>query len=246
MALDLAGIGAVLQGAGAASSIFGSTSDGFSKKGNWQSLKFQEQAMPTTMSMYTRNKENEWNSMMSNAKKHGIHPLFAMGQQSNSPAPSIIAGQSDNGGLPSDAISNMGRSISNYSSSKFNKRMALAQMQQGAALSTAQIRSYNASADADLALAQQRVSQTARLAQSSNSEQDKIINPLPFATNPANTDQQVIEDMYGGVVGEISGVSRYVSELYNKYVKTPKNKRFYKKINPRASSIRQTYRNFGK
>lgn len=163
---------------------------------------------------YTHLKQGiQWK--VADAKKAGIHPLYALGAQVGSPG---ILGQTETGSTASDALSAVGKSIRPDST-----------------LVQAQIRSMNASAQADEALAAARISDTRRRASQVNSNPTLagIVSPsisqgfmTPQGPQPGPPARETIRtpggDIYTGgntpaeVIGdEFSDVAENVYGLWN-------------------------------
>lgn len=101
--VDLASIGAVLQGAGALGSLFGGSSGR------------KEAALQAQYNREVMQNQLQWRA--EDAKKAGIHPLYAMGAPSVSFSPSVVGGDSLGDKLVRMG-QNVGRAVEAYSDAK--------------------------------------------------------------------------------------------------------------------------------
>ena len=238
--MDPATIGSIFSGIGSIGGLFGKK-----KKSNAQQT--YESAYKTIQGQHAA------------AKDLGMHPLFAMGGAVGGGGAMTVTG-SDVG----DAISGVGNAISNYASrtdkkkadsqalAESNARISKLSADTQASLAEAHQRRVNtALAEKDFVIKSAEASRIKRAATEFNSRQDKVIagspnkeKPTPLKSpvlkdhnpNKKYTDQELVEQQYGGVVGEAYGLSRYLGEigeelgqwLYKKTGKPAQRERFEK------------------
>lgn len=101
------------------------------------------------------------------AKRAGIHPLYALGASSGA-SPTIMAGQHSSGSGISDAAAAIGSGLAQSSQHKQDTRAAELERIRLLELNAAQIQAQKASANADNALAMQRISDIKRAEQRVN------------------------------------------------------------------------------
>ena len=187
-ATTLAGAGSLLQGVGALSSLFRGGNKARKAQGYWNAVaqnfareQFDEQKYLARHGIATR---------VADAKRAGLHPLFAlgMGAQGGSPvsfSPGAIGGQADTGSGFGDAIAGVGQALSGYAGAQgrkpnayeaqmarfdanFDRRRKALEVKQSAALNAAQVQRLRAAARADEVTAAVALSQNARAAQAAN------------------------------------------------------------------------------
>lgn len=202
--MDLAGIGAIMSGAGAIGGLFGDD-------GGMTPRQAADSQMRGTVA-----------GAMKAGKKHGIHPLYLLGTH----AAGGIVGQSNTGSQVSDALAAAGGAVSSYAERQQLKAQVDLENKLRIAETSASVQESEARARL---LEAQRLdiatggtfragaaSEVARAAQGFQSQKDKTIrSPVPGMDHTPNalyTDQQVVEDKYGGVVGELYGLGRYLGE----------------------------------
>ena len=148
---------------------------------------------------------------VADAKKAGIHPLFALGAQTN--MPSAIAGNPIG-----DAIANAGGAIAQGITNKQASNMVAEQH-------TADLQEKRSRTAANYAQAAMYQSEINRAAQKSNVMKGGPGNAQEIMTYPHGAklktgDSSVAEDWereYGGIVGEGIGFSRYLYDLFDAY-----------------------------
>lgn len=104
---------------------------------------------------------------VADAKKAGIHPLYALGASPGA-SPTIMAGQHDSGSAISDAGAAIGSGLAAHARNKQEMRAAELERIRLLELNAAQIQAQKASANADNALAMQRLSDMKRAEQATN------------------------------------------------------------------------------
>ena len=184
--------------AGAASAIGSSLlnrggGDGIDVSENRRLIQMQRQEQqkqrPLDRAHYRATMRSHWSSLMGMARKHGIHPLYALGVQPGAAgggSPSIIAGQTgSSGGYQGDF--GFGQATSNYLNRKQIKQQQ--QLQNAESMSRAA---------ANFAQAQYYASLGARVEQRANAEQDltkvamdqvQRIPDTELTVNPRDTSQ---------------------------------------------------------
>jgi hypothetical protein len=155
------------------------------------------------------------------AKKAGLHPLFALGASSNVSPTSFIPGQAPSGNIGRTGIAQRAANIA----TTLSKYAPLTEMEK------AQLQEINSSTAQNLATAAYYNSRAQREAQNANSAparardrqdlttingKDYIKTPYGLVEVPDHTPQQAVEDEYGGIVGEVYGVSRLIGETASK------------------------------
>lgn len=152
--------------------------------------------------------KNKLQWIVSDARKAGIHPLYALGAGVSSPSFSINPGTKGNG--VSEGLNAVSRTLSAAAANKLD------QLEARSRISANQAQAQYYKNQADLVQEQRIGSQVARTAQLSNVNQDAEKLSLPAlgsVTTGPNSRQQVVEDHYGGVVGEVYGISRLIADL---------------------------------
>ena len=239
--MNLAGLGSVISGIGSLGGLFGR------KKGPSPGQQSYESAYNTIKGQHAA------------AKEVGLHPLFAMGGAVAGGGAMSVTG-SDVG----DAIAGVGNAITSYQArtdkkkaesqalAESNARIAKLGADTQASLAEAHQRRVNSAlAEKDFVIKSAEASRVKRAAVGFNARKDQVIagspnkeKPTPLKSpvlkdhnpNKKYTDQELIEQQYGGVVGEAYGLSRYLGEigeelgqwLYKKTGKPAQRERFEK------------------
>lgn len=160
---------------------------------------------------------------VADARKAGVHPLFALGASANI-SPTISAGASNSMG---DAVSRAGAQIGDMLASRsgreHQKTLQTMQLAQGAA----DLRRTNAATALDMAQTQLALSEAKRAQVNANASQDGIgVTEVPHTPKklktPLGTWQtgdavptQAVEDEYGDVVGWTYGTGRVIIDAGN-------------------------------
>lgn len=192
----------------------------------------QKRSLKASQAQFNQQMDHSVRRRVEDAKRAGIHPLFALGASLNT-SPTIMAGQSSSGSAIGDAVRNIGAAYDNYQVNKANEkanadaaRLAEIKMHQEARESQARIERDKAAARLDNVEAMARLSRNAVAAQalaSRNSgegtpDQSPMHLPIVGKTRPGpHSPQQYIEDQYGGLIGEAYGLGRAVTE-YGDYL----------------------------
>jgi|GEM_PF-6408408 len=177
---------------------------------------------------WTNYKRGEWLNQY--AKKTGMHPLYLAG------TPAFSSGVSVTGNGRSDAVSNAigaakaearQKKLDDQARKESEQRIQESRGKTQRDLSEAHFLRQKAALDALGAVERaHNASVVGRIADGGNAKQDgaeirqitkpvKIKNPnMPnHKSNPEFTDTELLEQMYGGLVGEIYGLGRYLGEI---------------------------------
>lgn len=135
---------------------------------------------------------------VADARRAGIHPLYALGASAGA-SPTIMAGQHASGSAISDAGAAIGSGLAAHSQGKQNMRAAELERIRLLELNAAQIEAQKASANADNALAMQRLSDMKRAEQATNYMR-KAPSPdaIPESTLHDKGKQGSLTHPYGG------------------------------------------------
>lgn len=165
------------------------------------------------------------------AKKAGVHPLFALGASVGA-SPTISAG-ADNS--MASGVEAAAQQTGNALQSWGNRKIAAVERDLGIRQAEANI--SRTEAERDLALAQAAASTDAMLRQRANVTQDlngqieappkprTLYTPAGEQKTGPTMPQQEYEDEYGGVVGELYGMMRWLQDRYNEVPKTTPGRR---------------------
>jgi hypothetical protein len=175
---------------------------------------------------------------VADAQAAGLHPLYAMGASANVSPTSFMPGQTAQGSLPKAA---QGSAYSRMGD-------GMRQLMGPTDMEKAQLNAINASASRDEAEALYYASRANTEAQIANSRQDgghalghdAIVTPYGSVQPGPHTPQQEVEDQYGGVVGEIYGVSRALGETAQHVTSQAKKARLGHKSRGRNKTWRNT------
>lgn len=168
---------------------------------------------------------------VADAKRAGIHPLYALGGSIGASPTISIAG----GNIPgqSQLGSHMADAAHNIAGAMFPTPKDKTQAEQNQQLFEANLGRIKSETAANLMLAQQREAQIA--AQKLNAmrtvtdykEPSEIKTPLGNLELGPHTTQQEVEDQYGGIVGEAYGLSRFARDTYTQFDKKNRERGFY-------------------
>lgn len=162
------------------------------------------------------------------AKRAGIHPLYAIGASAGA-SPTISVGGGETGSALGTAIGRIGGHIEDYQAQKQYAHQEARQDK----LAEAQAARDRAAALRDNVASMMAMSSIKRAEQGVNEKRPGSLEQLledkrnetvgvpgrkvttrygSWTTDPSWSDQQAIEDIYGGGVGEVYGVLRALSE----------------------------------
>ena len=170
-------------------------------------------------------------------EKYGFHPLALLGHSPASGSQSVQVGQ------VGTALEGVGNAFSRYGQQKVqNQQLAnqtnVSNAQVQEAKSRAKLADMQSAKIANDIVAQQaKDSLAARAAQRINQQADAEAIVTPYGTtvpNPRYTDAETAERVYGGAVGEIYGLGRWLGErgeelgkwLYGKHRQRNRDQRF--------------------
>lgn len=153
---------------------------------------------------------NQAKSQVAGAKAAGLHPLFAMGQAPQMQSPTLIDGQSDN---IAGSLGQIGSAITDYQQGKSDKLILQKQLEQyDADIAYKKALTANANADAIKA-----ATVASSVATATSPTSPVRAHTLPDLTPSKDTTQaEVIEQEYGGAVGEIYGLNRFLGDIGRK------------------------------
>jgi hypothetical protein len=175
------------------------------------------------------------------AKRAGIHPLYALGAGTNSPVLTYGSGPRDAvaGGLATgigDAVTSAGRS---YIARREREKQQRQQMARQGVLDAASVRESDsrtalAAAQREESFMRQQLmaAQIAKLSQSGQNNPGLFAEKtLPYPSGykwktGASVGQQEMEDQYGGIVGEIYGVNRFMRDFRSNLPRILRERRF--------------------
>lgn len=160
---DLLSLGAAATGLGSLGSAIGGLFG--AKKSNKDARRMFQQQMDESIQR-----------RVADAKKAGIHPLFALGASVGA-SPTLMAGQSTSGSALGEGIAEAGRTLTRYASAKADRTAQ-------AAMQAASIRSANASATRDEAEAMLAASQAKKLQQELTSRGHDGFRTFPAGVKP--------------------------------------------------------------
>lgn len=141
------------------------------------------------------------------AKRAGIHPLYALGASTSSPVYTYEGGPA----FAAGAIKGVSEAVGNITASKREAQLHDLTLRE----IESRIKANEATAAKDYADSLYSMSNAARVGQASNAVQDAVLvgpQGQVFQTS-RSTNQQTVEDEYGGIVGELYGVYRALSDL---------------------------------
>lgn len=176
--------------------------------------------------------ENFIKTRVKDAKEAGIHPLYALGAGATS-----FAGSSalPTGSAIGDGLQGFGNAVTAYEEEKYRAAKDSRNPEQGESRDEALSRARINRANADTAEANATIAKARARTILDNARNAPLYDWEGYMGTPAGPPQQKMEDEFGGVIGELYGIGRYLDMHYDQTWK-PWVKEKWKNLQKRVES----------